>query len=349
MGSASDHAGRDESPVHVVEVSGFCLDELERMDGKSGLPLEGLTWDEATALCQEQGGRLPTEAEWEKAARGGCELGLDPLRCEPADLRPYPWGDKAPDCTLANHQATREGRPRLCEGKALAGSTLSAGPYGHRGLAGNLWEWTADAYHPKTYGDGQPRANPLGPREGAVKVLRGGGWNTFSTNMRVANRFTSNLEGSATGVRCAYGDLNGTYDAVEAMQWVTLSGVVEKSEGVLSGPALMITAFDAADADPKTGRVAPGRSPVAELKLIPNKASKQSFSFELPAGRYLLMAALDGGVTHTQDEQFTASSGMGGFGQVEGVVDASSSKSGLQIRLQSAFPPPGSGPPGGAH
>lgn len=340
MGSNSSHAGSDESPVHVVEVSGFCLDQQEGRD-ESGQLLEGLSRQEAVDYCERRGGRLPTEAEWEKAARGGCELGSDARRCDPTDLRPYPWGAAAPDCERANHQSTASGRPTLCfEGARQEASALGDGPYGHKELAGNLWEWTQDVYHPQTYGTGMPRLNPLGPASGDVFVLRGGGWNTFSTNMRNANRFTSNLEGSATGVRCAYGELNGRHDQVAEMVWVSLRGTVSSSTP-LRGPALMVTAFSAADADPQTGQLTPGRSPVAEVKLQPSGGLSQSFELEVPSGDYLLMAALDGGAPQQDAEGFRASSGMGGFGRAESIVTAQEDVEGIQILLQ----PPPAGPP----
>lgn len=340
MGSASSHAGRDEGPVHVVQISGFCLDEREARN-EDGSLFEGVGRDEAQVYCEALGGRLPTEAEWEKAARGGCEFGTDPERCDSGDLRPYPWGQEAPNCERANHQATDGGRPQLCEGSARRESKAAGkGPYGHHDLAGNLWEWTADVYHPQTYGDGSARENPWGPEFGDVFVLRGGGWNTFSTNMRVANRFTSNLEGSATGVRCAYGAQQGGYDQVEPLVWVNLRGQVS-AEFPLTGPALMITAFDARDADPQTGQLAPGRSPVAEVKLSPSGELLQAFELQVPAGDYLLMAALDGGAPMQENGRFTASSGQGGFGRVDSIVSANGDVAELEIRLER---PPMGGP-----
>lgn len=324
--------------MHIVKLDGFCLDRAERSQFGSATPAEGLDYAAAFNLCAGLGGRLPTEAEWEKAARGGCELGADPLHCDVEDLSPYPWGAQAPSCARANHQDSTQGQPRLCEGKVLpAGSLAGAGPYGHVDLAGNLWEWTADYYHPESYGSGSERVNPLGPEAGEVRVLRGGGWNTFSTNMRNANRFTSNLEGSATGVRCAYGPFVGTHDVLAAQTWVQLSGRVQRAQGLLEGPALMVTAFDAQDADPKTGRLAPGRSPVAEIKLVPNGLGSQEFELRLPAGDYVLMGALDGGRNEQFQGQFTASSGLGAFGQAPGIVRADSDVSDLVISLN---PPP---------
>lgn len=316
MGSASTHAGADEGPVHVVTLSGYCLDRRELADA-TGTPKEGLTWVEAEKTCTALGKRLPSEAQWEKAARGGCELGDDPARCDAHDLRPYPWGFEAPSCERANHQASASGTPSLCEGKASS-TVRNTGPYGHDELAGNLWEWTADRYHPKVYHRDPPRVDPTGPAAGDLHVLRGGGWNTFSTNMRVANRLTSNLEGSATGVRCARAKGSGNADAVEALRVVALTGTVTGGDGALTGRALYVTAFDAADADPRSGMVAPGRSPVAETKLTPNGEASLPFTLEVPLGStYLVMAALDAGAPTTKGGKWMAPSGSGGFGKAD--------------------------------
>ena len=91
------------------------------MDGRSRTrndhPAEGVTWKEANDYCNAKGQSLPTEAQWEKAARGGCELGDDANMCDPTDLRAYPWGNDAPTCELANHQLSASGLPKLCVSK----------------------------------------------------------------------------------------------------------------------------------------------------------------------------------------------------------------------------------------
>lgn len=378
MGSASDHAGRDEGPVHVVRLAGFCLDVHEAsasdvgawavssatrlsgpelanlseegvpVDGHADHPATGLTWDEARQYCMAIGKSLPTEAQWEKAARGGCELGADPGRCDPSDLRPYPWGHAAPDCTLANHQAGgMPGPARLCNGSTLPVDSLpdGAGPYGHLHMSGNAWEWVTDAYHPAVY-DADGRTDPGGPEEGPYRVLRGGGWSTFGTNMRTANRFRDLVMGSPTGVRCARSTVASVPDPVPPLLLVTLSGEVRPAVGRLEGRALYVTAFDAADFDPETGLLAPGRSPAAETRLTPNGADMQAFQLDVPAGGpYMLSAALDAGAPGGGDD-FVAPSGTGGMGQAaENPIAASEPVNGIRIRLQA---PPETGPAGTA-
>jgi formylglycine-generating enzyme required for sulfatase activity len=359
MGSVSDHAGADEGPVHVVRTSGFCLDvnealsttwnslspESEHVTEVDGFPAEGVSREASAQFCSVQGKRLPTEAEWEKASRGGCELGADPQMCDRDDLRPYPWGDAVPTCARANHQLSTSGAPMMCEGSvsAVGQHQAGVGPYGHLDLSGNLWEWVYDSYHPAVYVESE-RSNPMGPTVGEVMTLRGGGWSTFSTNMRSANRFTSNLGGSATGVRCARGVelamLNN--DDVAPLNMVTISGRVSVESGVLSGRAVMITVFAAADAGPG-GEMAPGRSPVAEVQLIPNNEQSQLFNLRVPVGSYRLMAALDAGAPLERNGQWLAPSGSGGFGQADGEVRAESDLSGIEVVIRQAPPAGGQG------
>jgi len=377
MGSASTQAGRDEAPVHVVSVSGFCLDVHEaRADAvgawaaRAGRPLEGsdlanldargevgigrgshpaigLSWKDARAYCIAQGKALPTEAQWEKAARGGCELGADAGACDPEDLRPYPWGTTAPTCALANHQSGgMSGPPELCVGDSLPVDALpdGRGPYGHHHLAGNAWEWVEDPYHPAVYTTGG-RADPGGPVTGPWRGLRGGGWSTFATNMRVANRFQDLVLGSPTGVRCARPTVQSVPDPVEPLSLVTVSGTVTPARGPLIGRALYITAFDAADVDPTTGLLIPGRSPAAERRLEPDGSARQPFTLEVPAGgTYRISAALDGGPG--TGPGFVAASGSGGMGEAgQNPVRADADVTGITIRLEA---PPRHGPAGSA-
>jgi hypothetical protein len=355
MGSASDQAGRDEAPVHVVQLSGYCLDVYEATAPGGDQPAEEVAWQAATDACAASGKALPTEAQWEKAARGGCELGTDPLACDPGDLRAYPWGNDAPSCARANHQDSMSGAPTMCVGAASpARASLGEGPYGNVHLVGNVWEWVADRYHPAVYRREPTRVDPTGPSAPAggvdVHVLRGGGWNTFSTNMRVANRFTSTLQGSAAGYRCARSHTVGTPDPVAAIEVVTLSGTIVR-DTPLVGKALFVTAFSAADVDPATGRLAPGRSPAAELSLVPSGELSQSFTLEVPRGeRYLVMAALDAGTPQPTDGYAPAAT-SGGGGEAEGnPIDASAAVTGVRIRIEAMpqRPPPPNGGPGGA-
>ena len=369
MGDGSPEAGWDERPVHAVFLSAYCLDRREASGGQvaawmtsagvkpssldarnpaPGLvhvepdrPAEGLTRDEAAAFCAQQGKRLPTEAQWEKAARGGCELGTDPARCDPDDLRTYPWGDAPPTCDRAWHRVTGPRGPVACGAGTLPVDhprhEAGAGPYGHLALAGNVWEWVADRYHPATYVT-EPRRNPSGPAEGALGTLRGGSWSTFSTNMRVANRMSDLVLGSASGVRCARFDHGLNPDAVKPLRLVTLQGTVRRADGApLAGRAVYVTAFDARDLDPNTGRLVPGRSPMAERRF--ETLGDAVLAFELPVpqgGSYKLSAALDAGTGAG-----VAPSGSGGMGELDGLVDAARSHTNLELVLR---PAPG-GPP----
>jgi len=370
MGSASDHAGVDEQPVHVVTLSGFCIDrhevtagdfaawlrskgrraqgaDIRNMDargqledGRADHPAEGVTWSEAKGYCQSQGKQLPTEAQWEKAARGGCELGKDPGRCDPSDLRPYPWGADAPSCALANHQSTASGMPTLCTSDTHPVGSLpdGASPYGVLDMSGNVWEYVLDAWHPGVYSTERARVDPLGPASGEFHVLRGGSWNTFSTNMRAANRFHDLVMGSATGFRCVRPEAVSQPDPIPALSMVTLEGELTRApaageeDGILEGRALYVTVFDIRDT--QDGVLAPGRSPVAEVRLTPSGKTSQSFALRVPAEQtYLLSAALDDGTGADKDDYISAS-GSGGFGKAAEPVKATADTHGLSIQLQ---------------
>ena len=131
-------------------------------------PVVEVTWYGAHAYCAWTGRRLPTEAEWEKAARG-------------INGNIYPWGNNAPNDKLLNFDKNVGGTTKV--GSYPAGASL----YGVLDMAGNVWEWTADWYDASYY-EVAPLDNPLGPESGAFRVLRGGAWSYRDTYARSVHR-----------------------------------------------------------------------------------------------------------------------------------------------------------------
>lgn len=210
----SDGGEDNEKPVHEVLLDSFWIDQTEITngmyalcvnDGKCAAPgsKESLTrpnyygepkynnypvvlvdWNRAKTYCEWAGRRLPTEAEWEKAARGTESL-------------VYPWGNTVPDKSLSNY------------GDFVGDTTevglypTGASPYGALDMAGNVWEWVNDWFAADYYKD-SPEANPPGPSTGRTHVLRGGAWNLNEDLVRSTFRGTHPSEPNlGIGFRCA--------------------------------------------------------------------------------------------------------------------------------------------------
>jgi len=182
----------DELPLHQVYLDTFFIDKFEVTNAQYALcvldgacdepyyqhsatrrdyypdpayanfPKVAVSWFEASDYCEWAGGRLPTEAEWVRSARGD-------------DKRVYPWGNETPDCAKANMLDENTGKVCLGDTAEVGSYPEGASPFGVMDLAGNVWEWTADWYH-KSYYSISPENNPQGPEQGGTKVVHGGGF-----------------------------------------------------------------------------------------------------------------------------------------------------------------------------
>jgi iron(II)-dependent oxidoreductase len=147
-------------------------------------PVVGVAWQDAKAYAEWRGKRLPTEAEWEYAARGG--LGG----------KSYPNGEQLED-TAANFN-------RSGFAGTVAVGRFPANGYGLHDMSGNVWEWTADRYGVDYYGS-SPFQNPKGPEEGRFRVIRGGGWHSgpYCNRVYYRNALLPQWVDFAVGFRCA--------------------------------------------------------------------------------------------------------------------------------------------------
>jgi formylglycine-generating enzyme required for sulfatase activity len=168
--------GRDEMFRELA--AAYAWDGPDPPAGHRNHPVVLIKYEDAVAYCRwlsEAIGRvvrLPTEAEWEKAARGG-EEGLR-----------YPWGD---DLDLSRANYLTDASAKRQRGTRPAG-TYSANGYGLYDMAGNVWEWVADWYGRDYYAASDPR-DPTGPRSGSMRIVRGGSWvNSDATMLRCAYR-----------------------------------------------------------------------------------------------------------------------------------------------------------------
>jgi formylglycine-generating enzyme required for sulfatase activity len=173
--------GPSATPESIATQSGLCT---ARDPAKANYPINCIDRSQAEAYCKFAGKRLPTEAEWEYAARG-------------TDGRVFPWGAKANGCT----EAIIGG---CLKGPGVAGShPAGASPFGALDMAGNVWEWVSDTWtdNPASLGTTDPRAPP----GGALGVLRGGSWDFSAPSAQTFSRlkFSAASGHVSTGVRCA--------------------------------------------------------------------------------------------------------------------------------------------------
>jgi formylglycine-generating enzyme required for sulfatase activity len=214
MGSAELTSA--DQPVHTVTLDGFWIDRTEVTNGMYYLcraegvcmgpanygsstrqwyyydqpryhdyPVIYVTWEDAQTYCSWAGRRLPTEAEWEKAARG-------------TDERKYPWGNSYPNNSLLTYNN------RAGDTTGVGYYPSGASPYGVLDMAGNVSEWVADWFDAGFYAI-SPSSNPTGPATGQFKGVRGGSW--YSDDTFVLSAYRHWLEPEKTdvliGFRCA--------------------------------------------------------------------------------------------------------------------------------------------------
>jgi formylglycine-generating enzyme required for sulfatase activity len=221
-----EHFSDDESPRFLTELAPYCLDETEvttsqyracvakgacakpvdkqfhcnfRYPDRGEHPINCVTWKQAAQYCAVLGERLPTEAEWEYAARGGDKY------------FEYSWGNQLPDGRACWKQ------PHSCAVKSFA-----AGAFGLYDMTGNVWEWVGDYYGPY----------PWPPASGFSRVYRGGSWSRrFEKwlHTRLRNREAEGFSGSHLGMRCALSTAGATCPFGADAGGRCLAGVEERS------------------------------------------------------------------------------------------------------------------------
>ena len=197
----------DESPTHVTSLAAFQIDQTEVTQAqyyecvqsgaclaptcdwtpcteRANHPVVCVELDDAETYCTWKHQRLPSEAEWEKAARG-------------SDALTFPWGNDGLDCTRANFAGCGDGT------KPVGSHPLGASVYGALDMAGNVVEWIKD-YYDATYYGASPAENPPGPNKGEAFVGRGGGWKSPPEWQRAGARdeYEANYFKSSLGFRC---------------------------------------------------------------------------------------------------------------------------------------------------
>jgi formylglycine-generating enzyme required for sulfatase activity len=200
-----------EYPQHTVYLDSYWIDQTEVTKGMydqcvaagqckpptcatggDDHPVICVTWNNAKAYCQWAGRQLPTEAQWEKAARG-------------TDGRLFPWGDAPATCDYA---VIDDGSGYCGQGNkvwAVGSKPKGVSPYGALDMSGNVWEWVADWYA-RDYYENSPYENPTGPEKGQYRMVRGGGvYDYYWYDVRAAVRVPSRVSWRDLnlGFRCA--------------------------------------------------------------------------------------------------------------------------------------------------
>lgn len=216
----AENSAPDESPRHAVALSGFSIDKYEVTNARydscvsrgactpahyrdgacvmwtgtdfrkvlvpdqvhgAQYPVVCVTWFQAQQYCRSAGKKLPTEAQWEYAALASRDVD-------------YAWGNERPNaahCTMPT------------ESKPKPAGSFEPNPWGLYDMTGNVWEWVQDHYQPDYY-SASDTADPHGPDAGQYRVIRGGGWYSGATQLRIKNRhwFEPNFGEVSIGFRC---------------------------------------------------------------------------------------------------------------------------------------------------
>ncbi|MFH0962755.1 MAG: SUMF1/EgtB/PvdO family nonheme iron enzyme [Planctomycetota bacterium] len=223
MGSATGRP--DEQPIRQIDVTTYYIDKYEVtiadlrrfapetatalpdwvLEGADDLPAAGVTFYEAAAYARWAGKSLPTEVQWEKAARG-------------PKSRPFPWGDEPPDASLKPRASFLGSDPDApIPARAPVGSfPAGANPSGCQDLAGNVWEWCADWYSWTAY----ELCPPSTPAIGARRIIRGGSYNNIPFDLRASSRGSMEpfARGGNVGFRCVLNLTRPQLDAQTILQ-----------------------------------------------------------------------------------------------------------------------------------